>query len=136
MVKRKGKSTRNNNTDDVVTKAPQSKRRRKHSIGSSSNDTSPQPTIEDDLPMTDTFMELDASSMDINDDNGDSDDEDSIDWETVELPKWTPLTASSQQQQQQPPAEDHGDDDQDHLAPHEQYKDVHVVFEAPRAVLK
>ncbi|CAO3590318.1 unnamed protein product [Absidia cylindrospora] len=130
MGKRKGKATQNEKSNERDTELSHSKRRKKQLVGNSI-ETSPA-AIGDQL-MTDTWVELDASSMDINDDEF---DDDSIDWETVQLPIWTPTVATNQQQQPLGQDGDDADADHDHLAPHEQYNDVQVVFEAPRAVLK
>ncbi|KAG0169141.1 hypothetical protein DFQ28_003884 [Apophysomyces sp. BC1034] len=71
-------------------------------------------TVEEEPPETVQLIEENSvAESDGNDDSCDSDMEDDIDWETVELP------TNSQQQNPAPV-----------------YNDVEVVFEAPRAVLK
>ncbi|ORZ21712.1 hypothetical protein BCR42DRAFT_488737 [Absidia repens] len=130
MGKRKGKSLQNKNSNERDTEPSHSKRRRKQSVD---NGIETSPAAIGEQLMTDTSVEMNGTGMDINDDGS---DDDSIDWETVELPKWAPAVTTNQQRQTLGQDGGDADADHDHLVPHEQYNDVQIVFEAPRAVLK
>lgn len=121
MARQKGKSTR---SPKESTNVPHSKRRRKEQKQQQEQQNAHSPPQEDvhDARPTDTFMELDTPLTDL--EGEDSDDDESIDWETVELPKWAGATEV-----------DHTEKDEDDGA-QQQYHDVQVVFETPRAVLK
>jgi hypothetical protein len=115
MARQKSKSTRSHKES---ADAPHSKRLRKEQHNAHSP---PQEGVHD-APPPDTFMELDTPLTDL--EGEDSDDDECIDWETVELPKWTGSTQVDDTEK------DEDDDTQQH------YHDVQVVFETPRAVLK
>ncbi|KAI8330695.1 hypothetical protein BC941DRAFT_439948 [Chlamydoabsidia padenii] len=127
MARQKGKSTRS---------APESsvhptKRRRKQqrTAGNIDDATMTSPTLDSTVLIQqdmETNTGTNALEEDLPEDQGDDSDDESIDWETVELPKWTPPMEQDQPMEQE----------NDNLDSQPHYKDVQVVFETPRAVLK
>ncbi|KAI9489463.1 hypothetical protein BDB00DRAFT_770608 [Zychaea mexicana] len=70
------------------------------------------------------------NEQDQEDSDSDMDDEDNIDWEDVKVPEQQVISSQQQQQQQEDGSTGYKTQEAS------QYKDVEVVFEAPRAVLK
>ncbi|KAI8089323.1 uncharacterized protein BX664DRAFT_332731 [Halteromyces radiatus] len=143
MARGKAKQPRSKNQDDVGCQRKRQRQQKEpeedhHDLSSSETESSSTKyNNHHDLSLVPemTKVRTITEENDMND-SDDDDEEDSIDWETVELPKWT--LQSTQHHQEEDEEEDNAqfDEGQQDLEGHHQYKDVHVVFETPRVVLK